>query len=485
MDWLDFGWIGWIDWTPLPLHWTTTATATATANYHYHYHSSSSQPASPCILSQHPVTLHPSQASSFVTQQTPILSSLVSLLLSSLTALPVFGRVSVHFVSLVLLVCRASSVPCSTSMSTSTDGAAVKLPLALRRDARDSDVQNKKLLEDAAKWAGSAITFEFDLDAAYKLMLAVRKEEAMEVAKWSPMALKKALPFLQKVDAEPILKADLARLWSKKLIRLRFVESDEEVKRVLAQPLSVMVHGNNCAYHLQDGELLILVVAKEARQALDYGSAHDKARLVYDPSTAGDEGVQPLPPQVRMELPQYQQKVKQIVTAIKLLEGLDDFNFDMDEFVIHHFPANHQVVLDSWKRRLQQATLRNDQNQVRDLERSKPLPFGTDQQEITRYFQTGIVYKMEWVKDRLMAAWKDSLVREELLEAWTRPHNLEIVPEVDFKDAAAMVGSVVAQHESQQNFGFRLRDGKMQLICKAEAFKAQDNGTVDMARLIE
>ena len=367
-------------------------------------------------------------------------------------------------------------------MSTSTDGAG-KLPLALRRDARDSDVQNKKLLEDAAKWAGSAITFEFDLDAAYKLMLAVRKEEAMEVAKWSPMALKKALPFLQKVDAEPILKADLARLWSKKLIRLRFVESDEEVKRVLAQPLSVMVHGNNCAYHLQDGELLILVVAKEARQALDYGSAHDKARLVYDPSTAGDEGVQPLPPQVRMELPQYQQKVKQVVTAIKLLEGLDDFGFDMDEFVIHHFPANHQVVLDSWKRKVQQATLNSNQNALNELERNKPPPLGTNIEDIGRYFQWGIVFKMEWTKNMLMAAWKDPLVREELLEAWTRPHTLEIVAEVDFKDAAAMVGSLIPPYH--ENFGFRLRDGKMQLICKAESFKAQDNGPVDMARLIE
>ena len=276
--------------------------------------------------------------------------------------------------------------------------APAKLPLAIRKEVRDHEEKQAKLLADASAAVGSAVTYRYDMDAAYA---------HLEGSSYQPRIVPVAFNYLEQLIAavnkaykDDMVKQALDDAWTTHNIALKVLPTDKEFDEVKADKSTV--GSSYFRLRLHEGELQVVTsqkwfnsnVTDIARVDLTPLASHASATSAAATPGAAEE----LPLEVRKRMRDVQPKVDESLAHIRQLKGLEDASFDVEATTRRCYPAMKHVTTQS-------------------------IAFSPD----------AFPLYLDQLHALLAKQWKDDMVSEALLDEWKAPHSIELMPEVDIE----------------------------------------------------
>ena len=322
--------------------------------------------------------------------------------------------------------------------------AAPKLPLAIRKEVRDSEERKAKILSDATAVVGSPVTFNFDLDTVYTA-LAGSSYQA-NVVHISLAYLESVVKAVEKSYKDEMVKKELDEAWTSHNIGLAVV-SDKELAAMKEDKTTI--GSSYFRLRLHEGTLQVV-----SSTGYFYSNLSDITVLDLTPlashaasqSAASTPGAaEELPLEFRKKMRDIEPKVEESLAKIRKLKGLEDASFDLDG-------ATRQCYA--------------------------KLKHVTDR--VTSFSPEAFPLYLDQLNALLTKQWKDDMVSEALVEEWTAPHTIEILPEVDLEKEQ---GKLVK--EGRYN-AIKLEGGKLQMLQGKGMWKTNLNNIqgIDLVKML-
>ncbi|MCJ1297178.1 hypothetical protein MMC34_008747 [Xylographa carneopallida] len=300
--------------------------------------------------------------------------------------------------------------------------APAKLPLAIRKDVRDYEEKQNKLLADVASKIGTPPTFNFDLNAAYTNLNGSSYQA--RIVNISIAYLEVVLQAVERTYKDPLIKQEFDSAWSTHNIAL-LVVPDLEWEAVKANKTTV--GGSYFRLRLDEGELQVMASVEYFYSNLNDISILDLTPLASAAATqsASDTpgAAEVLPLEMRVKMRDVQSKVDSSLANLRQLKGLEDASFNVDQ-----------------QTRTCYAALKHVTDSISFTPDAFPL-------------------YLDELNTLLKKQWKDDMVSEALLEEWTAPHTIELQPETDIEKET---GSKVVR-DGRYN-AVKLAGGKLLLL---------------------
>jgi hypothetical protein len=310
---------------------------------------------------------------------------------------------------------------------------AKSVPLNIKKDLKDKQPKFDELIKKIETSLGiTGVTFAVNAEDNYNLLADNKQQSKFADAVLAYFtAAQTGIEGITK--AASLAKDDFNKAFTSKTVSLKILPH-EEYKVLQTQPdFGGNTHGG-CSFN-KNGDLQISTWNGGAKVGGWWGNVHEISNYKLFVRTVRNDSTKELPLVHKIALATViQPKIDEQIKKLRALEGLSDANFQCD------WLSAYKVFL--------------AESKDHDPDSVKLVP--------------AVDYLLRTVENFEKKLWKDSMVREAILEKWKAPHNIILLPSCDLK---AQTGNVVKTTCT----GLKIEGGDFFILAQAGKWWANVN----------